>query len=234
MKKMMHQSIRIAALAAVLLLIGACASGLGVFQLYKGPKQPDSAIARIYVPADIGVVTVDERSVFTLLSGDQVELQVLPGAHNITLRYYRIFESNENIRKIISDPVTKSLTVRAGHVYRVEHNSPENLESAKTYAPDFDYRIREIGASPGGQVGVIVAGEAVPKSRAGAAGETPGQPAARPNIVGVVVSRAPDSAVSGQSQGDTAARAPLEQLKYWWGQASDIDRQNFRRWTQSP
>ncbi len=234
MKKMIDQSIRIAALAGVLILMGACASGLGVFQLYKGPKQPDSAIAKIYVPGDIGVVMVGERSVFTLLSGDEVELQVLPGAHKITLRYYRIFESNENIRKIISDPVTKSLTVRAGHLYRVEHNSPENLESAKTYAPDFDYRIREIGASPGGQVGVIVAGEAVPKSRAAVVSESPAQPAARPNIVGEVVSRAPDGAVSGQSQGDAAARAPLEQLKYWWGQASDVDRRNFRRWTQSP
>lgn len=116
--------------------------------------------------------------------------------------------------------MTKSLTVRAGHLYRVEHNSPETLESAKTYAPNFDYGIREIGTSPGGQVGVIVAGEAVPKSKAAVMSETPAQPAAHPNIVGEVVSRVPDGAVFDQRQGDTAARAPLEQLKYWWGQAS--------------
>jgi hypothetical protein len=206
MKETILQSLRIAASAGVLVLIGACATELGVFRLYKGPRQPDSAIARIYVPGDIGVVSVGERSVFTLLSGDEVELQVLPGAHRITLRYYRIFESGENIRKIISDPVTKSLTVRAGHIYRVEHDSPETLRSASTYAPNFDYRIREIGTSPGAPAGAIVAGEAV--------------------------SRVPDGAVSGQGQGDTAARAPLEQLKYWWGQASDGDRRNFRRWIQ--
>lgn len=234
MKKRIHQSIRIAALAGVLILIGACASELGVFQLYKGPRQPDSAIARIYVPGDIGVARVDERSVFTLLWGDEVELQVLPGAHKITLRYYRIFESREDLRKIISDPVTKSLTVRAGRRYRVEHDSPETLESARTYAPNFDYRIREIGTSPGGQAGVIVAGEAVQKSRAVVVGETPAQLAVQPDTVGKAVSRAPDGAVSGQSQGDIVALTPLEQLKYWWGQASDGDRQDFRRWIQSP
>lgn len=195
----MHQSIRIAALAGVLALLGACASELGVFQLYKGPRQPDSAVAKIYVPGDIGVVMVDERSVFTLLSGDEIELQVLPGEHKITLRYHRIFETNENIRKIVSDPVTKSLTVRAGHRYRVEHDSPETFEGAKTYAPNFDYRIGEIGTSPRAQVGVVVAGE-----------------------------------TSVQSQGDTDARTPLEQLKYWWGQASDGERRTFGRWTQSP
>lgn len=208
MKERILQSLRIAASTGAVMLIGACATELGVFQLYKGPKQPDSAIARIYVPGDIGVVSVDERSVFTLLSGDDVELQVLPGAHTVSLRYYRIFERADNIRKIISDPVTKSLTVRAGHLYRVEHDSPQTLETAKTHAANFDYRIREIGTSPGAPAGAIVAGEAV--------------------------SRVPNGAVAGQGQGDTAARTPLEQLKYWWGQASDGDRRNFRRWIQSP
>jgi uncharacterized protein YccT (UPF0319 family) len=233
MKEILVRSLRVAAAAGVLMLIGACATELGVFQLYKGPKQPDSAIARIHVPGDIGVVSVDERSVFTLLSGDDVELRVLPGTHKISLRYYRIFESGENIRKIISDPVTKSLTVRAGHVYRVEHDSPETLQSATTYAPVFDYRIREIGAPPGGRAGAIVAGEAALKPSAAVASEVSAQPPARPTVASEV-GRAPDGAVSEHRQGDTAARAPLEQLKYWWGQASDVDRRNFRRWIQSP
>lgn len=234
MKGKMLQAMRIAASAGVLMLIGACATELGVFQLYKGPKQPDSAIARIYVPGDIGVVRVDERSVFTLLSGDEVELQVLPGGHEITLRYYRIFESGESIRKIISDPVKKSLMVRAGHVYRVEHNSPETLESAKIYAPNFDYRIREVGISPGDQAGRVVAAEAVQKPAAAALAVTAVQPPARPNIEGKAVNPVPVGAVPVQRQGDPAARGPLEQLQYWWGQASDGDRRNFRRWIQSP
>lgn len=210
----MLQSMRFAALAGVLMLIGACASELGVFQLYKGPKQPDSAVARIYVPGDIGVVAVDEKSIFTLLWGDEVELQVLPGAHKITLRYYRIFERRENLIKVISDPVTKSLTVRAGQSYRVEHDSPETLESAEAYAQNFDYRIREIGTAPGSQAGVILAGDAVQKSTAAVVSEVSAQPAA-------------DATTA-------SARAPLEHLKYWWGQASDVDRRDFRRWIQSP
>lgn len=217
---------KLAVLSGIILLLSACASDFGVQKLYRGPKVPDSDIAKIHVPGDIDVVRVDEKSIVTLFSGDPTEIQVLPGEHKIVLRYYQIWEVRNDLTKIISDPVAKTLTVQAGRSYQVEHDSPKSVTSAESYARNFDFTIREIGSLASVQTG-------------SSASKTP-QNAAVAGAVTTVVAASPntsDSAGSNppnRSEKNAAVRPPLDQLKYWWGQASDADRQNFRRWIQSP
>lgn len=220
-------------ISGVVLLLSACASDFGVHKFYRGAKLPDSEITKINVPGDVDVVRVDEKLLVTLFSGDPTELHVLPGTHRITLRYYQIWEVRNDLIKIISDPVTIYLTVQAGHTYQVKHNSPMSVNSAETYAPNFDFTIREIGASADSQMSSVT-GETGRSSPAVVTGAASTAIAEQANAPGYVIDREAGSSAAGRPEEKAAARPPLENLKYWWGQASNSDRQKFRRWIQSP
>lgn len=203
MKKLRHLN-KIIVLIGVLMLISACASNMGAVQLYKGTPQPDSAVAKIRVPLDIDVVEINGKAVSEpLLASDYVELQILPGTYSLSLRYDRIWDvGKEDHTKIKSEPVTKSLTVHAGHVYRIEHDNPETLKSAQAYVENFDYRVRDFGAKSNSAIGVIIATETIHATDGG--------------------------------RRNRGVLAPLEQLKYWWGQANDAERQGFHEWIGRP
>ena len=227
---------KIIVLLGILVLLNACASDIGIYRAYRGPKQADSAIAKIYVPSDVNVVRVDEKSRSTLIPINNItELHVLPGAHKITLQYNAIWDtSREGHTRITSGPVAKWLTVKAGGEYRVEHDSPKSLKAAETYASNFDFQIRRLGAPAGAKTDVTAGGRAVAASIAAAPIGAPGlQTSSTPNTTAKMENRAPDSAIT-RNQSESAARPPLDELKYWWGQASDTERQGFRQWIQSP
>lgn len=223
--------------SGMLMLLNACASELGTHQIYRGSKQADSAIAKIYVPADIGVVRVDEKSLFTLLPiKDRTELHVLPGMHKISLRYRAVWDiGREDHTRITSDPVAKWLTVKAGHEYQVEHDTPKSRKSAEAYVPNFDFQIRDLSAPEGAETDVTVGSDAVAASIAAATtGMGDVSTGSTPNTTTKMENRAPDSAIITRKQSNGTARPPLDQLKYWWGQASDAERQGFRQWIERP
>jgi uncharacterized protein YccT (UPF0319 family) len=192
---------KLALLAGITLLIVGCASGADIKKMYSGAQRPDSQIAKIRVPGDLDVVRIDDRTLTYLYSGEPVEVQLLPGRHAITLRYYEIWEVKNDLTKVISDPVSKTLTVSAGRSYEVEHVRPASLQSAESYAPNFDFIIREVG-SP-----VNVATD-------WSAGNVSGLP--------------------NQTGNGSAEGSPLARLQYWWGQASDHEREDFRGWIKAP
>ena len=209
----------------VVLTLGACVSDYGVHRIYDGPPLPASQIAIIKVPGDIDIDEVDGKSIITLLSGDPSEIQVLPGTHKIGLRYFQIFDKDDNMSKIKSHTVTKYLTAQAGRVYQVEHTSPTNLLEARKYAPHFDFTIREIGGSAANQVAASekIGPQSAPAVAAGATAAA---------AVTAQSNAGPKSDIS--TAGRPEEKTTLEKLKYWWGQASDAERQNFRSWIEGP
>jgi hypothetical protein len=193
----------LAALAlGMMMLHGGCAS-TKVYRAYEGPARDPDVVAGLVASYKIDLLRVDgERKHFFFIDTLEYRVELLPGAHELELRYYDPGDIDSPSRDPLyrSDPVQLAFEAQAGHTYRVNYELPRE---AGGMARKFQVWIDDVtGPKP-------VSVSSIPQAH-----PAPTEPAA------------PD-AVAPQN---LPPASTLEQLKKAWPQASDAERQEFMKY----
>lgn len=122
-----------------LLLCGALLSGCTTpsYKLYDGNQLPADKVARLEVPYQVDVLSINERErkvpVFALGAKQRI-YELLPGTYTLSARYYTVYSTGDDSHASFrSDPVTFVLEARAGRTYRIAHDPvPEDPVKAGT------------------------------------------------------------------------------------------------------
>ncbi|GLQ33701.1 DUF2057 family protein [Litoribrevibacter albus] len=204
-------------------LSGCLATG-GPIHYYKGEPRDESKLATIILPEEIDVVAVNNRKrALPLVRGETYELKLLPGLNELVLEYDTLWELDADTHETVtSDVVMISQVLKAGDVYSISVPKFDSLSAAKQYAKNFKVDMvkkatGETVASKPARYGVM---SSVPMSRvmsnleAGVTGESE-----------VVVHGSEDRA--HQAAG---LYSPLQNLRYWWKEASEQERELFEDW----
>jgi uncharacterized protein YccT (UPF0319 family) len=212
----------------VLLMCGVVLSGClatgGPIHYYKGEKRDESRLATIILPEEIDVVAVNNRKrALPLVRGETYELKLLPGLNELVLEYDTIWEIDSDTHEnVVSDVVMVSQVLKAGDVYTIKVPKFDTLKAAKQFADDFkvemvEQQSGEKAVSKPARYGVA---SSVPMNRiisnvkAGVTGESE-----------IVIHGAEDRA--HQAAG---LYSPLQNLRYWWKEASEQERELFEDW----
>jgi uncharacterized protein len=200
-------------LLSLLCLISACASQADI-RLYEGPTRPAAQLVEIEVPAELEILTINERRIERanrIFSMHPRTLQLEPGNYRIVAFYKDIFEVPPSGHEVVrSDPTLFRIDGAAGSRYRLGFDAPADLDAAKQMARNFtgwhlnlDSGEQHPGIATGlthhGLLGGITANQAPMSS-----------------------TRAVPDAAAGLDQ--------LDLLKAIWRNANDEERRLFLRW----
>lgn len=220
---------------ALLALVGGCASDRALV-LYDDTPAQQRGQASLLVPPMLDVVAVDDRPVrvraFQAVPRERLVF-VQPGPHQLTARYSAMVDVDASRReRFTSRPVRLSFDAVAGEAYRLEYDDPWT-EPGADRPESRDVAIRLVPTAGG------AAGKPSPKPSRAADTEAPLEPStpSTPAIVTpatrpVAADTAPATAPTASDQPATSIN-PLSMLQYWWGQASEANRQEFLRGIES-
>lgn len=128
------------------LMLTGCGT-TGVYQAYEGPTRPVDQIARLRVPHTIDVLAIDgdaSKWYRPNIASDMTELHVLPGRHEIEVRYAEIWESDyDNHKTVRSAPVTLDVSAEAGQVFEIALTRPKDLEAAIAFSQKPEITLHE-------------------------------------------------------------------------------------------
>ncbi|NLD35427.1 MAG: DUF2057 domain-containing protein [Desulfatiglans sp.] len=143
-------------LFAVLISIGIFLSFLSCMKrqpirFYDASEVSPAEAARIRVPADIEVVSVDDhrvKSVADYILSTIEEIHVAPGEREIVVRYIKFWpydkKKNEEIK---SENIALKFIAERGGLYTLIHPELDDIMEAKKFAENPDIRITQIGQS---------------------------------------------------------------------------------------
>lgn len=192
--------------AACALVVSACAS-TGSTRLYEGEARAEAEVARIELPEQVQVLSVDGRDLPGGLLQRQQTVDLLPGEHVLTLRYVELFQFGAGDHEVVrSRPAALRFTAVAGARYRIDvSNRPANLDAARRYARD-----------PAFNLVAEASGEATPSTAIKSYAE-----ASLLDTLGKAFESAPE---------EPARSTHLDLLKDIWGRATPSERESFRAW----
>jgi len=206
------------------LMMFGCVTAGGPLHYYKGDKKADDQLVTLVLPEEIDIVAVNNRKrALPLVRGKNYEVKLLPGLNELVLEYDTIWElDSDSHESVTSDVVMISHVMNAGEVYSISVPTFETLSAAKAFAENFKVELTkqstgEKVVSKPAKYGVV---SNVPMSRvlstvqAGVTGESE-----------VVVHGMEDRA--HQTPG---LYSPLKNLRYWWQEASEQERELFEDW----
>jgi hypothetical protein len=141
-------------LFAVLISIGILFSLLSCMKrspvrIYDKSRISPAEAARISIPADIRVESVDGQRVRSLT--DYVlstidEIHVAPGEHEIVVRYSSIWAHNKRKHEEInSEDIALKFKAERGGLYKLTHPGLDDMMEAQKFAENPDIRIEKIG-----------------------------------------------------------------------------------------
>lgn len=205
-----------AALAA--LLFTACAATAPQQHLYDGPKQPTSQLLAVKVPAEIEVLSINQRplpntTAAQFLGGSEQTLLLAPGQYVVTGYYKELWLNHEESHHVVrSQPADFTVAGKAGDVVSLQYSAPKNLAEATALAKNFS-------------------GWAVNQRTQASTPTTPSQQE-RPTLLGGSSTSAPatpstPTTPSGTSTGQSNL---LPMLKAYWNEANAEERRAFLEW----
>lgn len=142
-------------LLCTVLLLTACSNA--PLRLYDGPAKPAAAIARVAIPIDIDILSLNGKKVEgsnTLLGTADRELELLPGRYQLLVYYNNLWQaegdSHETIR---SRPMIFDLELAAGHSYQMDFTRTRDIKIARQFATHFPVWLTDLinGARVEGQ-----------------------------------------------------------------------------------
>ena len=220
---MRHASLFVIVLCT--LLIAGCAKQRPL-HAYSGPEQPEDTLLRVEIPPTLKTLAIDEekdKPLGSLLSDGPRTLFLLPGEHTLSVVYESVWQVTADDHEVVrSAPVTVTIDGAPGDTITLLHEDDHTLAMA-----------REIAAQPVIRSARQRAHETETDSPAIAPAVATITPAASALAIteaehlmhgaGTVSEPTSASDIAGS---DNA----LEQLKYWWQNASAEERQTFQRW----
>ena len=195
-------------LAVQLFFLSGC-RGTKTVQLHNPDEVREDEVVRVRVPIDILVLDVDGRDVgdfFSYLSSYEKEIQIVPGEHEMTVRYSDFWDYDDShFEKFRSAKVVLAFEAEAGRTYRVVHPRLKNIREAAEFEKNPEFWIEE-------EIG---------QTRVSTSRSEEGDKA-DPDIL---KAEAETSAVNS----DDADDAPLEED---WDSLSEEEKKKFREWME--
>jgi uncharacterized protein YccT (UPF0319 family) len=228
---------------AIILTASACASPVKSVQVYPGPARPDTEVAKVLVPPELEILTVDGEDIEVPFADvSDYELRLLPGPHELVMVYQKLWGNEAQAKLVVSDAVGVQLDAKAASSYQLEYEHPRNVDAAEQSARDF--KVWVVDPATGQRTeSYFVESYGPPLNRAlrnvFSKGDKPGTQRATPvpNPAQASVTAGATSA-SGNSNQDPAVAAEqviaqqdaLDRLKFWWKLADDKQKRAFRIW----
>jgi len=207
----------------VIALAGCVTTG-GPIHYYKGNPLSEAQLATVILPEEIDLVAVNNRKrALPLVRNETYEIKLLPGLNELVLEYETIWELDSDSHETVqSEVIIVSQLMKAGDVYSISVPDFKTLEEAKAFAENFE--VTMIKQSTGekvvskkaryGVVSAVPASRVVSSVKAGVTGEAE-----------VVVHGVEDRAHQVEGK-----YSPLQNLRYWWKEASEQERELFEDW----
>lgn len=212
--------IRAALVSCFLLVLGGCASGMGVVKTWNGNPAGASEAATLKAPGEIEVTQVNGQAMSNFLMEDlALDYALLPGENEVVFVYKTIWAKSGVVRNgeskvhvIESAPQVARFEAQPGETYTFEFDAPESRQEAERVMPEFSADI----VTSGGQA--VASSSTWDPAQSMVASRTP----------------LPESQPSRQSQTRASVQADntpaLDQLKAIWQTASDEEKKAFLRW----
>lgn len=206
------------------LVLSGCITTGGPLHYYKGDKRAEHQLATVVLPEEVDIVAVNNRKrALPLVRGKTYEVKLLPGLNELVLEYDTIWELDSDTHESISsDVVIVSQVMKAGEVYSISVPKFDTLNAAKAYAKNF--KVALVQKSTGeqtvskparyGVVSNVPMNQIISNVEAGITGESD-----------VVIHGLEDR--THQAPG---LYSPLQNLRYWWREASEQERELFEDW----
>jgi len=192
----------------VVCLVSACASH-SVQDAFQGQQDNTGLVTSANT---VLIKYVDNDEVKEGFIGQEITYRVGAGQRTLLLEYSDLFNiGSDEHEKIVSRPAKVSFQVKPGEHYKVTNPPQKTLEEARAFAEKPDFRVM-----------VVETGEEVASS----------VELSRPRTFLTQLKSAVTPVYefeSDQVQSNHSAAA-LEQLKSLWNQASDAERDAFRKW----
>lgn len=147
-------------LFAVLISIGILFSLLSCMErspvrIYDESRISPAEVARISIPADIKVESVDGKrfkSLTDYILSTKEEIHVTPGEHEVVVRYhiYWAYDKKKNFKKvkhkeIKSEKIALKFNAERGGLYKLTHPELNDMSEAKKFAENPDIWIAKVG-----------------------------------------------------------------------------------------
>ncbi len=190
----------------IVLILGACAAQ-GPIKVYDERTKPDlSNINIIYLPPEIELLEADGMVFETpYIETGFNEVHLLPGHHEIALKYAKFWGDPSSGRMITTKPVVFSIDLTNKSKYFVRYDKPEDIWGAQALIQKFSPWIED-------DKGVKLK---VSATQLGTASLT--------NINKSVTAR---QFVEGNNS--------LEKLKFWWKNSTGGEKAAFKKWIEDP
>lgn len=222
-------------LVACVFLLSACARN-PVVQLYDGEPRADDQIMTVRVPSQIEVYSINGSKVSGVNSffnaGDK-DLKLLPGRYEIIAYYKELWDLDANNHEVLkSDPTKFIVNGKAGQLYRVDYDRPQNADQARTLEANFKGWVEEVNS-----------GEKIPSQNSGLVLDrgilapltgSEVKPADNTPKPGTAIAPQQATQAASESASTSQSVAPaasyLDTLKAQWHQATPAERREFLQW----
>jgi uncharacterized protein YccT (UPF0319 family) len=180
------------------LLIG-CSTQQNV-RLYEGPALGESLEAKLILPVEFNLLSLDGRPVSSFTQGfrnQSLNIQLPAGPHTLVIQYEDIWEiDDENHEKITSGKLVIEANMEAQSTYTLSHPVLNSLEDAQAFSnhPKLVLKSNE------------------------------------QSFTASHIKKDNPLEFNTQSDQSEVELPRLEQLKYWWQQASQHERTQFIKW----
>lgn len=194
-----------AALLLAIMGLTACATQ-GPIKAYEGQTRAPNELALLSIPEQVEVMAVDGHEPPPSFLKSNVELNMLPGEHVLSLRYVELFQLGSDEHDVVrSKQAALRFTAVAGTAYTLQAPKQLNHAAAKAFAKDPHFTVLDK------QSGAITESTAI-KSYAEA------------SLMDSI------SKAFSDSQAAASTVTNLDLLKDVWARTSSEERSAFRAW----
>ena len=205
-----------------------------MYQAYTGETKPDNDIATFIVPDEFELLYVDGKSYSQSFLIDGVIVKMLPGKHQIVVKYDRIWDiPPDSHEKVVSQPLRLSFTASAGNTYSIGFKELQELKEAKVFAKKPTVHVSDLTNKQivPTEIKYQLSDESFlasfisnSTSNDNLNNKNAQEPLSSEDLASDVQ---PPQVKAGEK--DTRA---LEMLKYWWQQADPQQQNDFMRWLE--
>jgi len=214
----------------ILALLTACAYNKAIYLYPKPPEEsvPANNIATLTVPIEIDLVYVDgKKTSFLPPYQPYVRFKLLPGKHVYGFQYQdMVLNEDGNEESIRSGIVIIRFHAEAGKKYTIDFNRPTTYAETLKLETFFEITLNEL---PGEQA----SGPQKTIARSFPAPESPWPNGFNTNAFSLDATDIFDENQQNHTSNKPPESAPPEQhLIYWWGEASEKARTDFKHWIE--
>ena len=195
-------------LFVVAVLVSGCTLNKSI-ALYDKNRLTVETPSIMKLPVEIDVVYYNGKNArFMTPFQPVIEYLLKPGPQLIGLRYSDLYTNTDNDNQTIkSNIVFLQFQAKPNKIYTTQFTRPVDLQAAEQYAADFQLKLFEKNA--------LVA-ESVQQNEE--------------LTLGLSSLFSANPPAFDETDNEQQQESPLQQLKYWWQQASSVDKEAFEHW----